>query len=238
MSSLHLTTDSDKPAEVEGLARLYSMTHCPFAHRIRLILTLKDVPHDIVNINLKNKPDWYFEINPKGTVPSYIDTNGEIITDSLLIANYLDEKYPEPALYNEETKNRDLELLDNYTKIAIIFKNCLYDEDKRQLEEIVAEIMDYLDEYEQELNIRQTPFFGGSNPGILDILMWPWVERAKALPLLYKQSAGFDKERFPMLMKWIVEMKEQPFVKENKSSYEQFAEHIETVRSGNPEYDF
>lgn len=42
-----------------------------------------------------------------------------------------------------------------------MFKHCICDEDKRQLEEIVAEIMDYLDEYEQELNIRQTPFFGG-----------------------------------------------------------------------------
>lgn len=39
-------------------------------------------------------------------------------------------------------------------------------------------------------------------------------------------------------MKWIVEMKEQPFIKENKYSYEQFAEHMESVRSGNPVYDF
>lgn len=116
-------------------------------------------------------------------------------------------------------------MLSLILQIAIIFKNCIYDEDKRQLEEIVAEIMDYLDEYEQELNIRQTSFYGGScndldfifiyfhlpfipykifdlgnNPGILDILMWPWVERAKALPLLYKQPAGFDKERFPKLV--------------------------------------
>ncbi|XP_011137460.1 pyrimidodiazepine synthase [Harpegnathos saltator] len=238
MSSSHLAAGSDKPADVEGLSRLYSMTYCPFVHRIRLILTLKNIPHDIVNINLKDKPEWYLEINPKGTVPSYVDSNGETLTDSIVIANYLDEKYPEPTLYNEETKSRDLELLDHYSKIAVIFKECIYDEDKRQLEEIVAEIMDYLDEYEQELNVRQTPFFGGGSPGMLDILMWPWVEKAKALPLLYKQAADFDKERFPKLMRWIIEMKEQPFVKENKSSYEQFAQYMETVRSGKPEYDF
>ncbi|XP_032668047.1 pyrimidodiazepine synthase-like [Odontomachus brunneus] len=238
MSSTHLAAGSEKPEEVEGLARLYSMKHCPFVHRIKLILSLKDVAYEIVNINLKNKPEWYLEINPKGTVPSYIDSSGETLTDSLLIANFLDEKYPEPALYNEETKARDLELQDHFTKIAIIFKNCLLEEDKRPLEEIVAEIMDYLDTYEQELNVRQTPFFGGSKPGMLDILIWPWVERAKVLPLIYKQSTGFDKERFPNLMKWISEMKEQQCVKENKYSFGEFAQHLELVKSGELAYDF
>lgn len=41
----------------------------------------------------------------------------------------------------------------------------------------------------------------------------------------------------PFQMKWIGEMREQPFVKENKSSYERFARHAETVRLGQPEYD-
>lgn len=62
MRELFSLSGSEKPAKVEGLARLYNMAHCPFAHRIRLILSLKDVPYDIVNINLKNKPEWYFEV--------------------------------------------------------------------------------------------------------------------------------------------------------------------------------
>lgn len=62
-----------------------------------------------------------FQINPKGTVPSYVDPDGETLTDSLQIANYLDKKHPEPALYKEETKSRDLELLDHYSKVLITF---------------------------------------------------------------------------------------------------------------------
>jgi len=43
-------------------------------------------------------------------------------------------------------------------------------------------------------------FYSGSNPGMLDILMWPWFERAKALTLLYKRCTSLDKERFPKLV--------------------------------------
>lgn len=43
-------------------------------------------------------------------------------------------------------------------------------------------------------------FVLGNNPGMLDILMWPWFERAKALTILYKQRASLDKERFPNLV--------------------------------------
>jgi len=53
---------SEKPAEVESQARLYSMMYCPFAHRIRLVLSLKDIPHDIVNINLQSKPQWFLDV--------------------------------------------------------------------------------------------------------------------------------------------------------------------------------
>lgn len=41
------------------------------------------------------------------------------MTDSIAIANYLDQKYPEPALYNNDAKSRDLELLDHYSKVFI-----------------------------------------------------------------------------------------------------------------------
>ena len=35
---------------------------------------------------------------------------------------------------------------------------------------------------------------------MLDILMWPFVEKAKALPLIYKETLDFDKEKFPSIV--------------------------------------
>lgn len=42
------------------------MEYCPYAHRVRLVLKAKNIPHDIVNINLINQPEWYFKIHPQG----------------------------------------------------------------------------------------------------------------------------------------------------------------------------
>lgn len=42
------------------------MAFCPYAERARLVLLLKNIPHDIVNIDLKNKPEWLFDINAEG----------------------------------------------------------------------------------------------------------------------------------------------------------------------------
>lgn len=57
---------SKEPPRKEGLLRLYSMLHCPFAHRVRLVLKAKGISHDVVNINLNKKPEWYFKIHPEG----------------------------------------------------------------------------------------------------------------------------------------------------------------------------
>lgn len=237
MSTLHLGKGSTKPEETSGKARLYSMKFCPYAHRIRLILSMKKVPHDIVNINLRNKPEWYYEIHPDGKVPAFVDTDGKVIVDSIEIANYLDEKYPIPKLYSENTKDRDLELLKHYSKITDIFSNCIHGKDTRTLDEVVNEICDYLEEFENELKIRGTSFYGGNEPGMLDILMWPWIERAKSLSLIYKQSLSLNKEKFPSIMKWISEMRSQEFVQDNHCSYEKFGQLINNMKAGDVDFD-
>lgn len=57
---------SQKPEKVKDKLRLYSMEYCPYAQRARLVLLAKNVPHDIVNINLTNKPEWITEVHPDG----------------------------------------------------------------------------------------------------------------------------------------------------------------------------
>lgn len=119
-------------------------------------------------------------------MPAYVDADGTLKVDSVAIANYLDEKYPKPALYCDKTKDRDLVLLDHYSKVLMTFiqfskkifssfqiiilfmlqitdtfANCAHGKEKRQLKEVVAKIMDDLQEFEQELGTRETSFFGG-----------------------------------------------------------------------------
>jgi glutaredoxin len=89
MSEYAYTTGSQFPPLAEGLVRLYSMRFCPYSQRVRLVLAAKNVKHETVNINTKRKPEWYLEINPMGTVPCLQYKDDQLITDSLIICEYL-----------------------------------------------------------------------------------------------------------------------------------------------------
>ena len=52
----------------------------------------------MVNINTKAKPNWYLELNPLGQTPCLQHDDGRSLPDSLIIADYIDDIYPEPAL--------------------------------------------------------------------------------------------------------------------------------------------
>jgi len=46
---------------------------------------------EVVNINLKHKPDWYLkELNPMGKVPT-LEMDGKIVYESTVVAEYVDE---------------------------------------------------------------------------------------------------------------------------------------------------
>lgn len=62
---------------------LYFYVSC--LQRARLVLAAKKVPYDRVNVDLNNKPDWFFDINFYGEVPVIIH-NGKNIFESLICA--------------------------------------------------------------------------------------------------------------------------------------------------------
>ncbi|XP_055416079.1 uncharacterized protein LOC129636607 isoform X3 [Bubalus kerabau] len=78
----------------EGLIRVYSMRFCPYAKRTLLVLRAKGIRHEVININLKNKPEWFFKKNPLGLVPVLETSLGQLIYESAITCEYLDEAYP------------------------------------------------------------------------------------------------------------------------------------------------
>jgi maleylacetoacetate isomerase len=82
---------------------LYSYFRSSAAYRVRIALNLKSLPYDMRPVSLvrdggeQHKPE-YRAVNPAGLVPSLVTAEGQVITQSLAIMEYLDECFPEPSL--------------------------------------------------------------------------------------------------------------------------------------------
>jgi len=73
---------------------LYTNHNCPWAHRAHIALAELGLSFDekIIDLSVPREP-WYLEVNPRGLVPS-LDYNGEIITESAIVAQFLADTHP------------------------------------------------------------------------------------------------------------------------------------------------
>jgi glutathione S-transferase len=82
------------------MLKLYHGVFSPCAQKVRLIIAEKEIPWTSREINLLKKENlepWYLEIAPKGLVP-VLDHNGQIVTESTIICEYLEDAFPEVPL--------------------------------------------------------------------------------------------------------------------------------------------
>lgn len=240
MSTRHLSLGSECPAREEGKLRLYGMHYCPFVQRVKMVLNVKGVPYDVVNVNLKHKPEWLYKLHPEGKVPA-LDTGDQIIIDSLSIAEFLEEKFPSPPLYPTDPACRahDKELISRFGEVVSAISNAFHDKENKSLETFMKNAYVVLEEFEVELANRKTPFFGGEQPGMLDLMIWPWSERSKLPGILKNEEFKFPKEKFPNLVIWRVAMQQNEAVRDTIIDLET---HIKFLKgylgdSENPKFD-
>jgi maleylacetoacetate isomerase len=80
--------------------KLYGYFRSSAAFRVRIALNLKGLAYEQASIHLRKneqRSDDYLALNPQGLVPT-LDEDGELLTQSLAIMEYLDETHPEPPL--------------------------------------------------------------------------------------------------------------------------------------------
>lgn len=238
MSEEHLAAGSACPPMKDGEVRLYGMRFCPFTQRVRIVLNVKNIPHNIVYINLKNQPEWYFKIHPDGMVPA-LDTGDEIVLESLDIVDFLDEKFPDPPLYpsDPELKNRDKEFIQKFGKVVGATSKALHNKDNLPVDNYIKDVLEHLKEFEAELVNRGTTFFGGDNPGMLDYMMWPWSERSKIPSALQGKEFHFPKENYPKLVAWREAIKDVKAVRDTITSLETHVKFLKGYQGPNPKFD-
>ena len=68
-----------------------------YSHRVRMVLAAKGVTVDTIEVDGNNKPEELLELNPYGAVPTLLDRD-LVLYESMVIMEYLDERFPHPPL--------------------------------------------------------------------------------------------------------------------------------------------
>jgi glutathione S-transferase len=85
---------------------LYHVWLSPFCRKIRIALAEKKLAFEMHTVNLRERPADFLALNPACEVPVLVEDDGAVVADSAAIAEYLEEKYPEPALLHGDARSR------------------------------------------------------------------------------------------------------------------------------------
>jgi len=179
---------------------LYDAERCPYVGRVRIVLAEKRIPYDSVWIDLDDKPAQLYEKNPAGRVPVLEEDGGFVLPESAVIMEYLEERYPEPALLPADAAERALARLriwchDDFSGPYYAVRRG--DDGARERLARALAVLDVVLEAE--------PFLTGREFGLADIAYVPWIFRGQA-------SFGLDVEPYPALAAWLERLLERPSV--------------------------
>ena len=179
---------------------LYDADRCPYAARARITLAEKALPYETVAIDLSDRPAWLYEKNPAGKVPVLEEDEGFVLPESQVIMEYLEERFPEPALLPDDPAERALarlrvERFDDLGRPYYAVRRG--DDDSRAR---LAAALAALD-----AALEAQPFLTGRSYGLADIAYVPWLLRGQA-------SFGLDVEPYPAVAAWLDRLLERPAV--------------------------
>lgn len=187
--------------------KLYGYYRSSTSYRVRIALNLKELDYRQQPVNLlqgEHREGPYRQLNPQGLVPALETDEGEQLTQSLAICEYLEERYPEPSLLPANAVDRarvralvgllaiEIHPLNNLRVLKYLTGELGIDEDTKLgwYRHWIAEGFDAL-----EAMLAGDPRTGrychGDQPGLADACLVPQVYNAERF--------GCDLESYPTI---------------------------------------
>ena len=187
--------------------QLHNFFRSGTSHRLRIALNLKGLNYDYVAVDLRKNEHLgtaFKAMNPQGLVPALVDGD-QVLTQSVAIIEWLEERYPTPALLPTDVNDRA-----HVRALAAIVGCDIHPvNNKRILDRLRASfgaddaainqwcgtwIADGFDAYEAMLaaDTRRAGFSFASTPTLADAYLIPQIESARR----FKVGLG----RWPRIM--------------------------------------
>ena len=213
--------------------RLYGMNLSNFATKSRIVIYEKNANIEIVAPPGGMKSAEYLKINPLGKIPT-LDADGTIIPESEIINEYLEEKFPTPALLPKSPEAR--------AKVRVFSRfNDLYldpplrglfaqlnpkNRDEKIVNERLTELQMRLDQLESML-AEPGSFAAGPNFTLADCALAPTT--FFVTNVLPGFGAKTPLEHRPRLAAWWSKIQERPSV---KKALDEMAEAMKAMMGG------
>jgi glutathione S-transferase len=178
---------------------LYDADRCPYCARVRIALAEKGIEYETVQVDLDDRPSWIYEKNPLGRVP-VLEEDAFVLPESAVINEYLEERYPEPALWPADAAERAFArlLVFRFDQLSRPYYALRRKEDgaRERLDAELAKLNAVLD---------AQPFLTGRDYGLADIAYVPWIVRAR-------ERMGVELAGFPALTDWFERLAARPAI--------------------------
>jgi stringent starvation protein A len=184
---------------VSVVLTLYDAARCPYCARARIVLAEKGVEYETVEVDLTDRPAWIYEKNATGRVP-VLEEGDWLLPESAVIMEYLEERYPAPALLAADAAERALARLwifrhDDFTGPYYALR--------RGEDGAAGRFGEQLTQLDVALGER--PWLGGAEYGLADIAYVPWVLRAR-------DSLGVSLDEYPAVEDWLARLAARPAI--------------------------
>jgi glutathione S-transferase len=178
---------------------LYDADRCPYCARVRIVLAEKRVEYETTVVDLDDRPAWIYDKNPLGRVP-VIEEDTFILAESAVIDEYLEERYPEPALLPSDPAARALArmLIFRFDELSRPYY-ALRRRDDGAGERLDAELA------KLDAVLEAQPFLTGTDFGLADVAYVPWILRAR-------DRMDVDVTHFPALAEWLERLSQRPSI--------------------------
>jgi glutathione S-transferase len=167
-----------------------------------IVLRTKQVEFDVTYINLRDKPDWFLKISPRGKVP-VLTVDGTPLFESNAIAEYLDETVP-PRLHPAEPlkRARHRAWTDFVPDFAPFLSALYYRKTRAEVEQAIEEAPGQIEKLERALAEERGndgPYFAGGRLCLVDAAYAPFLQRFAFVEARLKSGVF---KAFPLVQAW------------------------------------